>query len=40
MATIEDVPDEDDQPRFEHDDDGESEIEVEGELESATPTLV
>ena len=39
-ATIKDVPDEDDQPRFEYDDDGESKIEVEGELESATPTLV
>ena len=40
LATIEDVLDEDNQPRFEYDDDGESEIEVEGELESATPTLV
>ena len=37
-ATIEDVPDEDGQPLFWHDDDGESEVKVEGELQPVMPT--
>ena len=37
-VTVKDVPDEDDRPLFQHDDDGESEVEVEGELQSGTPT--
>ena len=37
-ATVEDVPDEDSQPLFQHNDDGESKVKVEGELQPATPT--
>ena len=40
LATIKDVLDEDNQPQFEYNDNEESEIEVEGELQSTTPTLV
>ena len=37
-VTIEDIPDEDDRPPFQHDDNGESKVEVKRELRSGTPT--